>query len=148
MAPFLGTETYAIDEKGRVAIPPMFRGGRGRAREAQSLKFVLMAGLDGELWLQSPEAWVRLEAKLKRLSLGTREERMFARAMLKDVSDASVDGQGRITIPPALRSRAGLGREAVLHGLIDRIEIWDPARFDAATNPVNLTEKAENFFKD
>jgi MraZ protein len=149
MAPFLGTETYAIDDKGRIAIPPAFRGGRGRARDAKPMRFVLMAGLDGELWLHSPEAWVRLEQKLLKLSLQGREGRGFARAMLQDVTPVSVDGQGRITVTPALRSRAGLGKEAVLHGLIDRIEIWDPSRFEAAIARYgNLTDLAEDFFKD
>ena len=148
MARFLGTETYAIDEKGRIAIPPKFRGGRGRARDAKAMQFVLMAGLDGELWLHSPEAWARLEQKLSKHSLSGGKGRMFARTMLKDVSEVSVDGQGRITISPALRSRAGLGKEAVLHGLIDRIEIWEPARFDAATSLQNLAELAEDLFKD
>jgi MraZ protein len=39
-----------------------------------------------------------------------------------------VDTQGRITIPPALTSRAGLGKEATLHGQGDHIEIWNPDR--------------------
>jgi DNA-binding transcriptional regulator/RsmH inhibitor MraZ len=28
---------------------------------------------------------------------------------------------------------AGIGKEAVLVGLVDRFEIWDPARYDAAS---------------
>jgi len=61
-----------------------------------------------------------------------------------------VDGQGRITIPPALRSHAGLGKEAVLHGLIDRIEIWSPERLDAELKEgrESLENLAEDVLKD
>ena len=45
-----------------------------------------------------------------------------------DATPVSVDAQGRVTIPPALMSRAGLGKEATLHGVGDHIEIWNPER--------------------
>ena len=38
-----------------------------------------------------------------------------------------------ITIPPALLRRAGLGKEAVLLGQVDRIEIWDAERLRQVT---------------
>jgi len=152
MAPFLGTDTYAIDDKGRIAIPPAYRGGRASARAAREKKpatFVLMAGFEGCLMLHSPEGWERLEQKLQKISLNGRDGRAFVRAFLKDVTLVSVDGQGRITIPPALRSRAGLGKEAVLHGIIDRIEIWDPERFEAEIQgQQSLEELAEAVLKD
>jgi MraZ protein len=45
-----------------------------------------------------------------------------------DATQVSVDAQGRVTIPPALMSRAGLGKDATLHGVGDHIEIWNPER--------------------
>jgi division/cell wall cluster transcriptional repressor MraZ len=54
-------------------------------------------------------------------------------------SKVAVDKQGRITISPSLMGHAGLGKEAVLHGQVGRIEIWSPDRF--ATGLV--TEAAE-----
>ena len=34
----------------------------------------------------------------------------------------------KFAIPPALLRRADLGKDAVLHGQVDRIEIWNPER--------------------
>lgn len=126
MATFLGTDTYAIDHKGRVAIPASMRRGDGRKKPLDA--FVLTEGFDGCLALYPPDEWARVEEKLRRIPMGGRKGRAFQRAFLLHVVQVSVDAQGRITIPPALMSRAGLGKEAVLHGVLNRIEIWNPER--------------------
>jgi MraZ protein len=128
MATFLGTETYSIDGKNRVVVPaPMRRVGSGRRKPLDA--FVLMRGLDGCLWMYAEEDWRRLEDLLQRLSTGPRDHRAFARTALVGASKVTVDRQGRITISPSLMGHAGLGKEAVLHGQVGRIEIWAPERF-------------------
>ena len=41
------------------------------------------------------------------------------------------DKQGRITIPPLLKEYAGLDRDVVVIGALNRVEIWDPSRIAA-----------------
>ena len=129
MSSFLGTETHAIDHKGRIAIPAAMRRGEGRGKPLAS--FVPASGFEGCLALYSLEEWTRVEQRLRRVPMGGRSGRAFQRAFLLDVVKVSVDAQGRITIPPALMGRAGLSKEAVLHGVLNRIEIWNPERFAA-----------------
>ena len=129
MSSFLGTNTYAIDHKGRMAIPAMLRAGEGRKKPLDT--FIIAEGFDGCLALYPPDEWARVEEKLRRIPMGGRKGRAFQRAFLLNVVKVSVDSQGRITIPPALMSRAGLGKEAVLHGVLNRIEIWNPGRLEA-----------------
>ena len=126
MASFYGTETYAIDHKGRLSVPASMRRNQG-SRKPLGV-FVLVAGFEGCLSLYSPEDWVRVEERLRRIPMGDRRGRAFARAFLMDACRVTVDAQGRVTIPPALMHRAGLDKEAVLHGQVDRIEIWNPER--------------------
>ena len=126
---FYGTETYAIDHKGRISVPASMRRSGTRKRPIHT--FYLVAGLDGCLSLYAPEDWARVEERLRKLPMGGRKGRAFARAFLLNATPVTVDAQGRITIPPALSARAALGKEAVLHGQVDRIEIWNPDRLKA-----------------
>ena len=137
MATFLGTETYAIDDKSRVVVPA---GMRHVGERKQPLtRFVMMRGLDGCVWLYAHEDWKRLEDLLQRLSTGPKTHRAFARTALVGASKVAVDKQGRITISPSLMGHAGLGKEAVLHGQVGRIEIWSPERFQGGL----VTESAD-----
>jgi len=129
MSPFFGTQTYAIDHKGRISIPLSMR--RVAPGKRPSTTFFLLPGFEGCLALYTPNEWERVLERLRRIPMGGRKGRAFTRAFLLNVTQVSVDGHGRITIPPALMDRAGLGKEAVLHGLIDRIELWDPQRLNA-----------------
>ena len=76
MATFLGTETYAIDDKNRIVVPA---GMRHTGERKQPLtRFVMMRGLDGCIWLYAHEDWKRLEDLLQRLSTGPKAHRAFA----------------------------------------------------------------------
>jgi len=129
---FYGTDKYAIDHKGRVSIPAAMRRVPGKTRPLD--RFILVRGFEGCCALYSPEDWKRFEGRLLAIPIGNSKGRAFARAYLMDASPVTVDGQGRITIPPALLGHAGLGKEAVLHGQIDRIEIWNPDRLSAVVS--------------
>jgi MraZ protein len=126
MASFYGTETFAIDHKGRLSVPAAMRRAASRGKSAND--FFLVAGFEGCLALYPLDDWRRVEERLRRIPMGDRRGRAFARAFLLDACKVTVDAQGRVTIPPALMGRAGLGKDAVLHGQVDRIEIWNPER--------------------
>jgi MraZ protein len=127
MASFYGTETYAIDHKGRISVPASMRRAAPSKKDVASA-FFLVAGFEGCLALYTPDDWRRVEDRLRLIPMGDRRGRAFARAFLMDACKVSVDAQGRVAIPPALMGRAGLGKEAVLLGQVDRIEIWNPER--------------------
>jgi MraZ protein len=130
MTSFYGTETCAIDHKGRISVPVAMRRAASGKKEISG--FLLIAGFEGCLALYTPAQWKPVEERLQRLPIGGRKARAFTRAFLKDACRVTVDRQGRITIPPALIGRAGLGKEAVLLGQVGRIEIWSPERYAAA----------------
>ncbi len=130
MASFYGTQTYAIDHKGRISVPAsMRRVGAGKKSAADT--FFLVAGFEGCLALYTPDEWKRVEERLRQIPMGDRRGRAFARAFLLDATKVSVDAQGRVAIPPALIGRAGLGKDAVLLGQVDRIEVWNPERLNS-----------------
>jgi MraZ protein len=80
---------------------------------------------------------VRWERILQQLEDAPRKDgafRRFRRHFLAQAEEASCDAQGRLVIPPLLRAKAGLEREAVCVGANTRIEIWKPERL-AASEP-------------
>lgn len=60
------------------------------------------------------------------------------------------DGSGRFSLPSELRGPAGLEKEALLVGCVDRFEIWNPAAYEVARDKerdfvdgVNATDRIE-----
>jgi MraZ protein len=118
---FKGSYRYKIDAKGRLPLPPPFR----KALAAQGSALVATR-LDGCVALYSESEWQRLENQLRRLPAFAKQTKALTRHLASQAADCSIDSQGRVLIPPALRGLAGLKREAVVVGALDRIEVWAP----------------------
>jgi len=115
---FSGEYLYKIDDKKRLAIPAKFRKVLGK-------KAVVTRGLDNCLFLYSTQEWEKLAKKLSQLPLTQADARGFARLMLAGAMEVNIDKLGRILVPDYLKKYAGLGKEAIVAGLYNRIEIWD-----------------------
>ena len=74
--------------------------------------------------------WKIFEEKLRSLPLTNKNARTFTRFFLGSAVDGGLDKQGRVLISSALREFAGLEKEVVLVGVLDRVEIWDKAKWD------------------
>lgn len=115
---FLGTHSPHLDEKGRLILPAKFR-------EELSSGLVLTRGQERCIYVFSSGEFERVHDQLRKAPLSSRQARDYTRVFLSGASDEVPDKQGRVTIPPALRSYAGLGRELAVIGAGTRAEIWD-----------------------
>jgi MraZ protein len=68
--------------------------------------------------------------------------RAYSRVFFASASDEVPDKQGRITIPSALRSYAGLDRDCAVIGANTRLEIWDAQAWET------YLEQEEQQFSD
>jgi MraZ protein len=117
----LGEYEHTIDEKNRLTLPAKFR-------EAFSEGVVLTRGMDGCLYAYPRRAWeTSVEARLRDLDPLSREGRLMQRFFFSGAAEAEPDRQGRIMVPAALAQHAGLGRDVVVAGMHDHVEIWDRA---------------------
>ncbi|MEF9946422.1 MAG: division/cell wall cluster transcriptional repressor MraZ [Lachnospiraceae bacterium] len=123
-----GEFTHSIDTKGRLIIPSKFREELGE-------KFMITKGMDGCLFVYPTDEWKAFEEKLRTLPLTNKDARVFKRFFLGSAVDGDLDKQGRVLISSALRSFAGLDKEVVLVGVLDKVEIWNKAKWDE-TNAV------------
>jgi MraZ protein len=89
---------------------------------------VLTRGLDVCLEAYPLEEWKKLvESRLSGLNPLSRETRVLERFYYTGAIEAQPDKQGRVMLAPALIEHARLGREVVVVGMRDRLEIWDRA---------------------
>ena len=118
---FVGTFEHSLDDKGRVVLPSTFRAQMNEKGYLSQWDKCL------GLWAEADFADVarRLQEKV-RDGLAPQEA---IRAFSANAHEVRPDSQGRITIPQRLREFAHLERDAVVIGAIDRIEIWDAARW-------------------
>jgi MraZ protein len=118
---FVGTFEHSLDEKGRVVLPATFRH-----RLAEG---AVLAKLDGCLGLWTPEEFETVASYLRdKIREGVVDQNAL-RTFSADAHDARPDSQGRIVIPQRLRDFAGLQRDVVINGRLERIEIWDVERW-------------------
>ena len=58
------------------------------------------------------------------------EQTVLKRIIGAESTQVASDGAGRICVPEEMARAASIQSEAVLVGLLDRFEIWDPARYE------------------
>lgn len=117
---FLGEFKHSIDDKGRITIPAKFRG-----RLASGL--VVTKGIDPCLWLYPIDSWSKLAEVISALPRTDPKAREFRRQVFGGASNSIPDRQGRVNLPSYLRQYANIDKNAVIVGLHDYCEIWNPA---------------------
>ena len=123
---FKGSYRHRLDPKGRLPVPAAFR----RALADAQASAVVVTPVDGCLAAYPPAEWARLEGQLLALPSFNKQVKTLTRLLASRAVDCELDVQGRILLPPALRSAIGLAREAVVVGVLDRFEIWSPEAWD------------------
>ena len=135
---FLGTHSPRLDDKGRLILPAKFR-------EQMEEGVVVTRGQDRCLYVFPAAEFERLAGQLRQAPVTSKQARDYLRVFLSGASDEVPDKQGRITIPTALRSYAGLERDCAVIGAGERVEIWDAASWEAylAEQEQSFAEQAE-----
>jgi MraZ protein len=121
-----GTFTRSLDEKQRTAIPKRLRDALG----SHVGVLYVTPGSDGSLSIYTEEELSRLADRLAAGSPAQEEVRAFGRLFYARAERVELDSQGRIRLPPELVTAAGLGRELVLLGVQNHIEVWDKSRWE------------------
>lgn len=125
---FEGQLRTSVDHKGRTSVPSRFRS---ELTDPSDGTFILGASLDPCLVAFAAASWRQYATKLAELVEHDANAREARRWYLGNSFTVSLDGHGRILVPPALREWAGVQREVAWVGVGERLEIWDPARLGA-----------------
>ena len=119
---------HGVDEKRRVQIPAKWRPAK------PAVEFTLI------LWPKSkegpclrvlpPEEMAGLMRDIDAMPNGDPNKVVLKRFIGSESVQVAVDKAGRIVLPEEMATAAGIKDEAILVGLLDRFEIWNPARYD------------------
>ncbi len=119
-----GEYRNSLDEKGRLLVPSRIRA------EILGSVLVVTQGVDRCLWLFPPEEWKKISDNvMTSTSMFQAGDRLVLRRFIAPAQETEIDKTGRINIAPALRDYAGLGREAVILGIKNYIEVWDESAY-------------------
>jgi MraZ protein len=124
---FRGRHDHTLDKKGRISIPSGFRVEIQRRSENPPI----LTNYRDHLALHPADEWEVTERELMDMSNLQPDVQDYRRFVISGAVECPIDNQGRILIPAYLRAHAGLETKVIIAGVLDRIEIWNPKRFDA-----------------
>ena len=128
VARFFGTYEHTLDAKGRLTLPARFRGPFDQGG-------FLSQNLDGCLALWTPDQFERQMQDMEEREATGRAERNQARVWASNSHEVELDRQGRMAVPARLRGYAGLSENVLVIGVINRVEVWDPDRYQERVEP-------------
>ena len=122
---FTGKYSLHVDDKGRMRIPQRFRD----AMVTSQIYAMYSAG--GCISFITEEEYNELMSNFKSMiTVAPTPALSAARAIMSHTSPISEDSQGRFTLSSDLKDKAGLGKDVVFVGMGNKIELWDPQRFE------------------
>lgn len=118
-----GEHRRSLDDKGRLSLPPAFRSVLAEGAYVAIYKRCL------GIWTadEARSALERLEAAVRTGEATGDELRQFSASL----EPATVDAQGRLSLPTAKREALGMGKHVVLAGVFNRGEVWDEGEWES-----------------
>ncbi len=120
---------HGIDEKRRVQIPAKWRPVDG------DVVFRVILWPNGQwqeanLLVLPPAQWQILSSRFDGMSFTDQKANALRRWIGGKSTNVVLDKAGRLCIPDHLAKAADIQEEAMLVGLVDRFEIWNPKRYE------------------
>ncbi|MEL7230909.1 MAG: division/cell wall cluster transcriptional repressor MraZ [Pseudomonadota bacterium] len=117
-----------MDSKGRVSVPAPFR----HALEGGT-RIYLWPASDASPCLEGggEALMAAYRQTLSRLSPNSKARRVLMHRIVSKAADLKIDDTGRIKIPETHLSAAGITKELVFVGSMDRFHVWSPDRYAA-----------------
>jgi MraZ protein len=116
---YRGINAVLLDPKGRMAMP-------ARYRERLQKELVLTIDTESPCLLLYPMAeWELIEQKLQVLPSFNRAARRIQRLLIGHATELELDSNGRLLVPPLLRTYARFDKSIMLVGQGKKFELWD-----------------------
>lgn len=131
---FRGSSSHTLDDKGRLIIPTRFR----EVLRAGGGDVIMLTRMDGSLFAYPLDEWRKIEDRILSMAVKSDSMRRFRRVFVGGAHECTVDKQGRVLIPPALRTYAGLEKEVELVGALEHFEVWSQENWNKENEAMEL----------
>jgi len=119
---------HGVDEKRRLQIPAKWRPAES------GIEFTLILWPKAKegpcLRVLPPQETAELMRDIDAMPNGDPNKVVLKRFIGSESVQVALDKAGRICLPEEMARAAGIEDQAVLVGLLDRFEVWNPDRFD------------------
>ena len=125
---FNAVHRHGVDAKRRIQIPSIWRPSEP---STQFTMIVWPQHREGTcLRVLPPKELAQLMESLDAIPNDPENKTVLKRIIGSESVQVTLDKAGRICVPEEMVRAAGIEKEAVLVGLLDRFEIWNPAVYD------------------
>jgi MraZ protein len=144
---FRGEYDCTKDEKGRIKMPAALR--KLFPAEDQN-RFMIAKDIEDCLVIYPLKTWEKTEQMLAGLSSFNTNHRKFYNAITVGLSEVEMDSADRFLISKSLLKYLGNGKEIILKGNADRIQVWEAGKYEQFTqinisNIQQLADEASNY---
>lgn len=123
-----GCFRHKVDDKRRVPVP-----ARWRPEESEGVEFTLIIWPKHQagtcLRVLPPDQLAKLRTAIDAMPNNDPNKSVLKRSIGTSSAQAKLDSVGRIMLPDDMAEAADITNEAVLAGMMDRFEIWNPKRY-------------------
>ena len=111
---------------------------------------MLMRGFEPCLVLYPKAEWKVIYDKVAGLNEFNEEYRHFQRNFFRGNTEIELDGTGRFIVPKTMARFAALEKDAIVVGLGNRVEIWNPDQYEdfLIKDQQNFSQLAQKFLGD
>ncbi|MGH1363066.1 MAG: division/cell wall cluster transcriptional repressor MraZ [Calditrichia bacterium] len=127
MSGFWGSFKSTLDTKGRINFPAKFRKN---LREEDEDTLILVRASETCIAMYPLQSWQDTVAAIKSRLTSDREFAVISRRLMYQASEQRIDKQGRLNLTTNLIDYAGLEGEVLVVGYEQKIELWQPARYE------------------
>ena len=123
---FTGTFDHTLDAKNRLTIPSKFRADLSKG-------VYLSRAVKDCISLYPAETYTQMaDQALARIANPLSSQAREARRLLYGTAfETELDSAGRVMLTPRFLEHAGIGREVVITGVGDCLELWDRSTWEA-----------------
>jgi MraZ protein len=123
---------HGVDDKRRVQVPSKWRPAQPEA-ELVLIPWRTGTQMNSHLLVLPPRIMNALAEKIEAMSGSDPNAAALRRLIGGNSASITLDKAGRICIPTEMAEAVALKNEALLVGLVDRFEIWNPERYETAS---------------